>query len=298
MKNICFQKIIKDQHYLRTINESALSAAEIKELRASDLKFYNVPKNNRDLVRDINKHIEVFEWMGKPHRRVTHYFIAAIGDELVCVNTMSIPNTFSHLLGPENSKFEKLISRGASSSLAPKNTASKMLKFSIDWMVKNTEFRYFTAYSDPEAGELGTVYQAANFIYLGQTHGARKLFRDPKNPQWGWFCSRNFRKLNSYKRYAKELGIEWNKNWVKGRILSWGHVPFNIEKELRQAAKDHEARCDSRVPLKKHKYVFIKGKDKRETRRLIEAFYEHNPKMIPKKKGIRPGLPYPKVRGE
>lgn len=39
-------------------------------------------------------------------------------------------------------------------------------------MVKNTQYRLFTAYSDTEAKELGTIYQACNFYYLGKKSGA------------------------------------------------------------------------------------------------------------------------------
>ena len=49
--------------------------------------------------------------------------------------------------------------------------------FSIKWMAKNTPFRAFTAYSDPEAKELGTIYQACNFYYIGQSSGSQSEIR-------------------------------------------------------------------------------------------------------------------------
>ena len=47
-----------------------------------------------------------------------------------------------------------------------------------NWMVKNTEFRLFEAYADPEAKELGTIYQACNFYYVGDNFGSDKLYFD------------------------------------------------------------------------------------------------------------------------
>ena len=34
----------------------------------------------------------------------------------------------------------------------------------------------FVAYSDTEAGEIGTVYQASNWLYCGPTNGASSMF--------------------------------------------------------------------------------------------------------------------------
>ena len=91
--------------------------------------------------------------------RPTNRFTArtVIGNELAGVIVMAVPNAFSLLLGPENVNHEKLVSRGASISWAPKHTASWLLMKSIRWMAAHTNFCLFTAYSDPEAKELGTM---------------------------------------------------------------------------------------------------------------------------------------------
>ena len=83
----------------------------------------------------------------------------------------------------ENKFKEKLISRGACISWAPKNLGSWLIMNSIKHMVKHTEFRVFSAYSDPEAKELGTIYQACNFIYLGQKSGTAAQYFDSKDRQ-------------------------------------------------------------------------------------------------------------------
>jgi hypothetical protein len=84
---------------------------------------------------------------------------------------MATPNTFSFALGKENRDIIKLVSRGASISWAPKNLGSWIVSRACKWMVQNTDFRMFEAYSDPLAKELGTIYQALNWTYLGQTSG-------------------------------------------------------------------------------------------------------------------------------
>ena len=53
-------------------------------------------------------------------------------------------------------------------------------------LVRAKGYRFVIAYSDPEAGEIGTVYQATNWIFYGMTSPVRYLIRpdgkrvDPK----------------------------------------------------------------------------------------------------------------------
>ena len=158
-------------------------------------------------------------------------------------------------------------------------------------MVENTRFRLFTAYSDTEAKELGTVYQACNFTYLGKKSGGSAMFFDPEKPESGWFSDREFRKPGAYKRYAKQLGIEWKSEWNDDREkIAWDQMPPGVEDQLRQAGRDYQARCEKRPVPPKHKYAYILGSNKRETEKLRKKFAELNPKLV--------NLPYPKVRGE
>lgn len=202
---------------------------------------------------------------------------------------MSTPNAFSNLLGYENRNLEKLISRGACISWSPKNLASSLIMFSIRWMVQNTQFRYFTAYSDTEAMELGTIYQACNFTYLGKNSGARYKYFDPKNPDKGWFTDRVFRQVRYYKRYAKLLGIKWQPNWSNRNSVIWENVPVVIANELRKFSKAYQGLCIRKKIPRKHKYVYILGADKRETKQLKRLLNAHNPELFK--------LNYPKIRG-
>ena len=172
---------------------------------------------------------------------------------------MSVPNAFSKLLGDDTDKIERLISRGACISWSPKCLASAFLMWCIKWMVDNTEFRLFTAYSDPDAKELGTIYQACNFFYLGQHSGAEKRYR---NPYTGKIVSdRFFRQKSAYKRYCMELGIEW------------GGAPTE---QLRDYARKKMRESEVVEYPKKHKYAYVLGRDKRETKFLRKKFLQLN----------------------
>lgn len=247
-------------------------------------------KSDQITCRRIKNFIEKHEWLGSMPHRPTHRFIATYKGHIAGVIVMATPNTFSHLLGKENRDKEKLISRGACISWSPKNLGSSLIMFSIKWMVKNTEFRYFTAYSDTEAKELGTIYQACNFIYLGKNSGGRAEYFDPLAPDKGWFTDRSFRRVSQYKKYAKDLGIVWKSEYASRVSMNWHHVPCDIKNALRSASRAHQARCLRRPLPKKHKYLYILGKNKKETNAFKEKFKELNPKLI--------NLKYPKKRGE
>ena len=168
---------------------------------------------------------------------------------------------------------------------------------SVRWMVKNTDFRYFTAYSDPEAKELGTIYQACNFIYLGQKFGSGNQYLDPDKPERGWFGSSGFSDRSQIVRYAKALGIEWKKEWYKlvgskknYRKVDWQAIPEAVAVRLKRARTDHKERCASRPSPSKHKYCYILGRTKSETKALLRKFAECSPD--------KQGIPYPKTRGK
>lgn len=221
--------------------------------------------------------------------RPTHRFIATYKGNLAGVIVMATPNAFSDLLGKENKHLEKLISRGACISWSPKNLASALIMYAVRWMVRNTEFRFFTAYSDTEARELGTIYQACNFIYLGQSSGARFSYVDPNDSEQNSFSDRLFRKMSFIKRKSLEAGINWKPEWYQGDKILWDKIPEEIASQIKDTIKRYESSCLRRPIPKKHKYVYIQGGTKAETKHLKNLFKKINPKLV--------DIPYPKQRG-
>tara|TARA_S200002703_G_scaffold87414_2_gene75280 strand:+ start:1351 stop:2280 length:930 start_codon:yes stop_codon:yes gene_type:complete len=294
----CWQAHISDLNREADLELSGLTAQKISRLKVSDFEFEYVPKEDKPTCAEIKQFIERHEWLGKMPIWATHRFTARLKKNgiLAGVIVMATPNTFSNLLGRENKDKEKLIARGASISWSPKNMGSWLIMNAVRWMVDNTEFRYFTAYSDPEAKELGTIYQACNFIYLGQKFGTGKQFLDPDNPKRGWFGAAGFSDRSQIVRYAKKLGITWQPEWYKMvgskknyRKVDWKAIPEAEADMLKQARKDHRARCQQRPSPSKHKYVYILGRSKRETKALFKKFAESSPKKV--------GLEYPRARG-
>ena len=155
-KEHCWQYQIR----IDNLEEDLIEIKDIvdyKTLTTSDFVFKPILENKQkeNAINFIKRH----EWLGTMTQYTTHYFGAYYKDILAGVITFSVPNSFSKLLGENTHELERLISRGACISWSPKNLASKFLMWCIDYMVKNTPYRLFTAYSDPTAKELGTIYQ-------------------------------------------------------------------------------------------------------------------------------------------
>ena len=250
----------------------------------SPLDFVVSPVAKNDLATmGIRKFIVRYEWLGTISPYPTHYFSAMYNNLLGGVVIMDMPSPFSKMLGEDTKYIERLIARGACASWTPKNLNSHLIMASIRWMSINTQYRLFTAYADPEAWELGTIYQACNFFYLGQKFGTRKTLVLSSGKE---VSDRYFRTRSAYKRYAKMAGIAWIKSWQERDRILFSHMPPLIEETLRKIAKEEEAKCIVKYKVLKHKYAYIRGRNKIETRHMRNEFLDRNKTY-----------PYPSVRG-
>jgi len=278
-EDVCYQYKIKMDNKIDDINNN---------LRISDFEFKYIEPSDKIMCTKIKQFIEKYEWLGKLPNRPTHRFVAMMDNEIGAAIIMSTPNAFSNMLGKDTKNIEKLISRGANAYWTPKNLSSSLIMWSIRWMVQNTQFKLFSAYSDTEAKELGTIYQACNFTYLGQTFGSDYLYFDLNNPNIGWTSGRNFRKLSFYKRICKKYNIKWEDNWNTRYTIHWDIIPNEISELLTNTSKNTIKNLIKRKSPKKHKYIYILGKDKKETKKLYKLFKENNPNYTK--------IKYPKVR--
>ena len=252
-------------------------------LKVSDFEF-------RPIQDDVEKEraimfIRRHEWLGDIALNTTHYFGAYYKSILAGVVTMGNPAAYSNIMGDSTRDIERLISRGACISWSPKCLGSAFVSWCIRWMVKNTQYRVFSAYSDPSAKELGTIYQSLNFYYLGNGFGATAKYISPYSGKI--ISDRTFRSRSYYKRYAHDLGIDWGVNWSKGDQVLFDNIPDDIEKQLRDYSKKIQQESEKICIPSKHKYVYVLGASKLETKRLRKKFESMN-KIYQ----------YPKNRGE
>jgi hypothetical protein len=282
-KDQCWQYDIRVKNLEEDLKDCGFTKEYVDALRVPDFLFVNVTDKNEQ--QNLKKFIERHEWLGNLSQYTTHWFASYHKDIVAGVILFNMPNAFSKILGGNTKNLERLISRGACISWSPKNLASSFLMWCIKWMVNNTQYRLFTAYSDPTAKELGTIYQACNFYYMGQTAGTTTRYI---NPYTGKVVSdRYFRQKTAYKKFAKEIGIEWQKDWSHNTGMNWENIPDDIEQKLRAYSKYKQTVCKKISMPSKHKYAYVLGKDKKETKRLCKIYEERN-KIYP----------YPKERGK
>lgn len=248
------------------------SSVDYTKLTVDDFEFQHITNDSDKLeaVYFIKRH----EWLGNIAMYTTHYFGAYYKGILAGVIAMSVPNSFSKMVGDKTKDIERLISRGACISWSPKCLASHFMMWCIKWMVKNTQFRIFSAYSDPTARELGTIYQSCNFYYLGGDYGGSVKYISPYTGKL--ISDRAFRQRSFYKKYAIELGISWNKTWDMNGKIDWNLVPDDIEEQLRKKSREKQNSSKCITVPGKHKYVYVLGRTKKETEQLRKEFLSQN----------------------
>lgn len=270
-KEYCYQY----QRRLDTIEEDKKkynwTNEDIQKISLNDFEFRKIDGDKKEATDFIKR----YEWLGTIGSFPTHWFGAYYKGILGGVIIMGMPNAFSKLLGEDTKTMERLIARGASASWCPMNLGSKFLMWCIKWMVYNTQYRLFTCYSDPQAKEKGSIYQALNFYYLGKKSGTTIRCINPYDKS-KIITDRAFRARSFYKRYAKDLGITWQKNWNNDQKILWENIPNDIEQKLRDYSKKMYNESQKLYFPNKHKYAFVLGRNKRETKQLRQQFLQNN----------------------
>lgn len=281
-ENHCWQYDIRLNNRIEDLEQNNLTEDHVSKLRVYDfvMKF----EEKKLVWNEVKQFIERHEWLGKMGLYPTHIFTARYKGVLCGVLSFDMPNAFSKMLGEETKKMERLIGRGACISYSPKNLASAMISKAIKELVKTTPYRLFTAYSDVEARELGTIYQACNFYYLGQKSGAGYQYKIRKDK---WVSDRYFRSRSVYKKIAKNNNIEWQKEWQKGDRVFFDLMPKDVELRIKNLSKELQKSCERRKLIPKHKYAYVLGANKRETKKLRKLFEERNKNYAyPKDRGV------------
>jgi hypothetical protein len=133
-----------------------------------DLKRAQVRRVGRHLAEQI---ILKYEWLGTMAQSQTHYgiFFGSYCAGVCCVAA-------GHATGGVNTHRPfglkanevAILVRGACVHWAPKGTNSKLVSWTCRLVPVDTGARLLIAYSDTDAGEIGTIYQACNWTYIGR----------------------------------------------------------------------------------------------------------------------------------
>ena len=138
------------------------------------LKFDGTERIVRVPIEQARAVIEDHEWFGTTCPwTVASYALVLHGEILGALSLSKMGRDASNICGEANADKIVHITRGACVDWAPQGAASKLIRWSCMLAHADKELRYsvFVAYSDSEAGEVGTVYQAAGFRYKGRDLG-------------------------------------------------------------------------------------------------------------------------------
>jgi hypothetical protein len=153
------QRIIKEEK-LRTSNIEPFDDIKIKDAVCKDISR-----------KEAEKIIMEYEWLGD--MGISRYFYGMYIDDILvnvvcCGQTGARKDKYTAYVGSQFANKGVQIVRGASSELAPKHSSSKLISFVLKQM-KVAGYKFAIAFSDPEGGEIGTVYQATNWYFTGNS---------------------------------------------------------------------------------------------------------------------------------
>ena len=167
---VCFQKQLRDSYKNNTPQFS------LKQTKLMEIPF-----------RVAQDFILKYEWLGT--MGTTKFSLGLFDeDELVgvcCFGLTAGTGALSEPFGEEYKEKGIVLVRGACAPFAHQHTGSYLIGAAKKELVKRG-FLFTIAYSDPEAGEIGTLYQATNWKFYGFTSPVNYLVRpdgkrvDPK----------------------------------------------------------------------------------------------------------------------
>lgn len=144
-----------------------------------------------------------------------------------------------------------VLARGANVHWSPKGANSKLVSWACKLLKDNyPKGRLVVAYSDTDAGEIGTIYQACNWIYIGKGVSVEQ------------FIAPNGR------IFDKKIVYDIRRKHGMLNTVSW--------RQQRKALIDNGWIQQSSNP--KHKYVYILDKRDKALIRRVEAMRQPYPK--------------------
>lgn len=177
---ICWQKQLRDKY----LDEGAPNVD-------LSLKTAIVRRVSRKLAEQV---ILKYEWLGTMAPGTNYFYGLFFGSYcagVVCFGVGSGgANINAHMpFKIEREKFAYL-ARGANAHWSPNGANSKLVSWACKLLHKTTGVKLVIAYSDTDAGEIGTIYQACNWDYIGL--GTRnKQWIAPNGRVYDWKHQRN-----------------------------------------------------------------------------------------------------------
>lgn len=137
----------------------------------------------RAMVRPVSRRLAEqiilkYEWLGTMANTSAHYGIFfgdyCAGVACVALNGVGAAGAYHfEQFGIRRHELATL-ARGACVHWAPSGANSKLVSLACRILANEGKAKLIMAYSDSEAGEIGTIYQACNWAFIGYADGVRR----------------------------------------------------------------------------------------------------------------------------
>lgn len=205
-------------------------------------------------LHSASKMIIEYEWLGC--MPAVNFFSYGIFFDGVCGGVVVFGQEYTENLGVWD-KYDFtgkiiLLSRGVCLHWTPINTNSKLIMSAIKMLPK--KYKIVTATTDHLAGEIGTIYQACNFEYVGSMRENNPNVKSNKLDREAWLING---KLYGSRNMRQKIGSQRKEEVLK-------HFPS--AKKVKQNSK--------------HRYFYFIGtkSDRRYHKRKIEHLIQPYPK--------------------
>ena len=204
------------------------------------------------IIRPVSKKLATrvilqYEWLGTMSNTRHHYgvFFGAYCAGVTCfaqgtgTGGTNTPAFFG--VSPQDLL---VLARGACVSWAPAGANSKLISWSCRLLAKANIGKLVVAYADTDAGEIGTVYQASNWTYIGKG-GATTQYVSPRGRR------AYDRKLISNR--ARQAGVSWRHQRDHFLSLGWREQRTNPKHRYVQILNSRDRALALRIArLRKH----------------------------------------------
>ena len=156
---VCWQKQLRDK----------FNAEGVPPVPHLDVGKAIVRPISRDMAKQI---IFRYEWLGTMSTTSLHFglFFGSFCAGVTCVSFGAAMAGTSHHMQFGIEKGELLtLARGACVHWAPAGSNSRLVAWTCRLLAKEKMGKLIWATSDTDAGEIGTIYQACGWVYVGKT---------------------------------------------------------------------------------------------------------------------------------
>jgi hypothetical protein len=251
---ICHQRLIRNRTRDEDIARLTPVIGDLSKIIASQFEL-----SVEDYADCHRKFIRRYEWLGTPGSSIKWCFVARYKNEIGGVVLLSEPY--------HPSVDTALIARGACAGWTPKNLGSRLVMYACRWMSSNTHKCQFIAYADKEAGEIGQIYQACNFRFLGWKTAEYGVTKEGRRVSF-----QTLKRTSRMTPWLAKQGISLPPScFTEKGFLRWKAIPVPIKCQMRSYIAQEKAKL-SKVVLLRGKYLLLLGSTPTKTRKLNAEF--------------------------